>query len=175
MFVIFSVFYIMVAAARTVLILMQRGEGANAGASFGGGSSGTMFGARGSASFMSRATAALFAVFIIMSLGMAIYLAHTGAPKPSTNLGVMAGVGTSTSQGASENKATAPVKQQPASAVPRATQSATPATSAPPPAKPEAAAGSDIPTATSAAQQAAKAGTSPTGHQDGSPGSGKQQ
>lgn len=122
MFIIFSVFYILVAAAMTVLILMQRGEGANAGASFGGGSSGTVFGARGSASFMGRATYVLFALFIIMSLGMAIYLSHSGAPKPVSDLGVMSGVGTTTSAPAKADKnTTKPATQSPASEIPQAT------------------------------------------------------
>lgn len=98
MFIIFSVFYILIAAAMTVLILIQRGEGANAGASFGGGSSGTVFGASGSASFLSRTTGVLFTLFIALSLGMAIYLAHSGAPTKSTDLGVMAGMGATTTQ-----------------------------------------------------------------------------
>ncbi|HEX7341730.1 MAG TPA: preprotein translocase subunit SecG [Rhodanobacteraceae bacterium] len=166
MFIIFSVFYILVAAAMTVLILMQRGEGANAGASFGGGSSGTVFGARGSASFMSRATAVLFAIFIIMSLGMAIYLTHSHVPNPANNLGVMSGVGTS-SQPVTPKKASAPAKQAPASAVPQAAQ---PAAATKPAIKPASArAGSDVPTATVPDRDAAKTGTATTGH--GSSGS----
>jgi preprotein translocase subunit SecG len=121
MFIIFSVFYILVAAAMTVLILMQRGEGANAGASFGGGSSGTVFGARGSASFMSRATYVLFALFIIMSLGMAIYLSHSGAPKPVNDLGVMSGVGTTSAPAKADKNTTRPAPQSPASEIPQAT------------------------------------------------------
>jgi preprotein translocase subunit SecG len=59
MFIIFSVFYILIAAAMIVLILLQRGAGADAGSGFGGGASSTVFGARGSASFMTRATGVL--------------------------------------------------------------------------------------------------------------------
>jgi preprotein translocase subunit SecG len=95
MFVIFSVFYILVAASMIVLILMQRGAGADAGSGFGGGASATVFGARGSANFMSRATAVLAALFFLLSLGMGIYLKINGAPHQSSNsdLGVMAGLG----------------------------------------------------------------------------------
>jgi preprotein translocase subunit SecG len=94
MFVIFSVFYILIAAAMIVLILIQRGAGADAGSGFGGGASSTVFGARGSASFLTRTTAVLAALFFLLSLGMGIYLGHGGAPKNNgdNDLGVMAGL-----------------------------------------------------------------------------------
>jgi preprotein translocase subunit SecG len=112
-FTIFSVFYVLVAAAMTVLILMQRGDGANAGASFGGGSSGTVFGARGAASFLTRTTAVLAGIFFLLSLGMGMYLSHHGvAPSPQQTLGVMAG--------ASAPAASAPAASAPATGVPAA-------------------------------------------------------
>ena len=93
MFVIFSVFYILIAAAMIVLILMQRGAGADAGSGFGGGASATVFGARGSASFLTRATAALATLFFLLSLGMGIYLSRNGAPQSAQpDLGVMSGL-----------------------------------------------------------------------------------
>jgi len=58
-----------------VFVLLQQGKGADAGAAFGGGGGGasqTLFGARGSANFMSRTTAILAAVFFITSLGLAM-------------------------------------------------------------------------------------------------------
>jgi preprotein translocase subunit SecG len=91
MFILFSVFYILIAAAMIVLILMQRGAGADAGSGFGGGASATVFGARGSSSFMTRATAVLAALFFVLSLGMGIYLGRSGAPQPAADLGVMSG------------------------------------------------------------------------------------
>jgi preprotein translocase subunit SecG len=54
-----------------VLVLMQRGKGADAGAAFGAGASGTVFGARGSSNFFSRATAVLAAAFFASSLTLA--------------------------------------------------------------------------------------------------------
>ncbi|HET8898516.1 MAG TPA: preprotein translocase subunit SecG [Rhodanobacteraceae bacterium] len=92
MFTIFSVFNILIAAAMIVLILMQRGAGADAGSSFGGGASGTVFGARGSATFLSRATAVLAGLFFLLSLAMGMYLGHTRHKGPDQSLGVMAGV-----------------------------------------------------------------------------------
>jgi preprotein translocase subunit SecG len=156
MFVIFSVFYILVAAAMIVLILIQRGEGASAGASFGGGSSGTVFGARGSASFLSRATYGLVTLFFLLSLGMAIYLSHSGAPKPGSDLGVMSGMGTTTStnqSGSQTGNQAAPKTASPAparsagsaSAVPRAT---VPAAAGSGKDKPAVKSDSDVPSAT---------------------------
>jgi len=93
MFVIFSVFYILIAAAMIVLILLQNGAGADAGSGFGGGASATVFGARGSATFLTRATGVLAALFFLLSLGMGIYLHSNGAPHSNANdLGVMAAV-----------------------------------------------------------------------------------
>ena len=64
-----------------VLVLLQRGKGADAGAAFGSGASGTVFGARGSSNFFSRATAVMATIFFISSLGLA-YLStqQVGAP-----------------------------------------------------------------------------------------------
>lgn len=143
LFTIFSVFYVLIAAAMIVLILMQRGDGANAGASFGGGASGTVFGARGSASFLTRTTGVLAALFFILSLGMGIYLSHHGVkPNPKQTLGVMAGVGSSapasapatSAAPASAPAASAPVQQSEVPAAPAAAKSdvpAAPAASAP--------------------------------------------
>ncbi|OOG49300.1 preprotein translocase subunit SecG [Rhodanobacter sp. C06] len=109
MFVIFSVFYILIAAAMTVLILLQNGEGASAGSGFGGGASATVFGARGSANFLTRATGVLAALFFALSLGMGVYLhSHGSQQNTGADLGVMAGM----------SKQPAPAKQAPAAATP---------------------------------------------------------
>jgi len=60
------------------LILMQQGKGADAGAAFGTGSAGSVFGAQGAASFLSRATAILATLFFITSLGLAVINGHKG-------------------------------------------------------------------------------------------------
>ncbi len=119
LFTIFSVFYVLIAAAMIVLILLQRGDGANAGASFGGGASGTVFGARGSASFLTRTTGVLAALFFILSLAMGIYLSRTGMQKPQENLGVMAGAAGAPATSAPPASAkTAVPLQAPAAGVP---------------------------------------------------------
>ena len=55
------------------LILMQQGKGATAGATFGGGASGSLFGASGNATFLSRTTAILATVFFASTLVLAYY------------------------------------------------------------------------------------------------------
>ncbi|MDH3401962.1 MAG: preprotein translocase subunit SecG, partial [Chromatiales bacterium] len=65
------IFHVFLAVGLIVLILIQRGKGAEAGAAFGAGASGTVFGARGSASFLTRATAVLATLFFATSLGLA--------------------------------------------------------------------------------------------------------
>ncbi len=91
-----NVLYVLIAIAMVVLILLQRGAGADAGASFGGGASGTVFGARGSANFLSRSTAVLAALFFLLSLAMGIFLARSaGDARPAADdLGVMSGLTT---------------------------------------------------------------------------------
>ncbi len=93
MFVIFSVFYILIAAAMIVLILLQNGAGADAGSGFGSGASATVFGARGSATFLTRATGVLATLFFLLSLGMGIYLHSKGEVHSNAGgLGVMSGL-----------------------------------------------------------------------------------
>ena len=60
------------------LVLMQQGKGADAGAAFGTGASGSVFGAQGAASFLSRTTAILATLFFSTSLGLAVFNSHRG-------------------------------------------------------------------------------------------------
>ena len=75
----------LIAILLIVLVLLQRGKGADAGAAFGAGASGTVFGARGSASFFSRATAVLATLFFVSSLGLA-YLSSQQTAAPTSLL-----------------------------------------------------------------------------------------
>jgi preprotein translocase subunit SecG len=70
------------AAAIVALVLLQRGKGAEAGAGFGAGASGTVFGARGAATALSRATAILAAIFMVTSLSLA-YVGTRKSAAPS--------------------------------------------------------------------------------------------
>ena len=72
------VIHVLAAAGIIGLVLLQHGKGADVGAAFGSGASGSLFGATGSANFLSRTTAVLAVVFFITSLG----LAHLAARKP---------------------------------------------------------------------------------------------
>ena len=67
------VLQIVSALAMVGLILMQHGKGADMGAAFGSGSSGSLFGASGSANFLSRTTAVLATVFFVCTLALAYF------------------------------------------------------------------------------------------------------
>ncbi len=71
---IITIFHVLLASSLIAIVLLQRGKGAEAGAAFGAGASGTVFGSRGSSSFLSRTTAVLATLFFVTSLTLA-YLA----------------------------------------------------------------------------------------------------
>ena len=81
------IFHVVIALGIIGLVLLQHGRGADMGSGFGGGSSGSLFGASGSANFLSRTTAVLATVFFVSSLGLA-YLA-TNKPHDTGASGVM--------------------------------------------------------------------------------------
>jgi preprotein translocase subunit SecG len=68
------------------LVLLQRGKGAEAGAGFGAGASGTVFGARGATTALSRATAVFAAIFMLNSLALAYMGTRTAEPAQKTIL-----------------------------------------------------------------------------------------
>jgi preprotein translocase subunit SecG len=98
--------HVIVALAVIALVLLQHGKGADMGSGFGGGSSGSLFGASGSANFLSRATAVLATIFFLTSLGLA-YLATN---KPKAGGGVMDAVKTEQSVPGAAKKAVEPGK-----------------------------------------------------------------
>ncbi len=73
------VLHVLIALAIIGLVLLQHGKGADMGSGFGGGASGSLFGATGSANFLSRTTAVLATVFFITSLGLAYLATHQRA------------------------------------------------------------------------------------------------
>src|SRR6267143_7139183 len=73
------VLHILTALVIIGLVLLQHGKGADMGSGFGGGASGSLFGATGSANFLSRTTAALATLFFLLSLA----LAYTATRKPA--------------------------------------------------------------------------------------------
>jgi len=74
------VLHVGVAIGICVLVLLQHGKGADMGAAFGSGSSGSLFGAAGSANFLSRSTAVLATVFFISSLALTYFGATRSTP-----------------------------------------------------------------------------------------------
>ncbi|MBV4538051.1 MULTISPECIES: preprotein translocase subunit SecG [Pseudomonas] len=84
------VFHLLAALALVVLVLLQQGKGAEAGASFGAGASNTVFGSQGSATFLSKFTAILAATFFLTALGLGYFakeqahqLTQAGLPDPA--------------------------------------------------------------------------------------------
>jgi preprotein translocase subunit SecG len=75
---ILIVLHVLVALAIIGLVLLQHGKGADMGSGFGGGASGSLFGATGSANFLSRTTAVLATIFFVLSL----VLAYVATKKP---------------------------------------------------------------------------------------------
>jgi preprotein translocase subunit SecG len=70
--------------AIVALVLLQRGKGADAGAGFGAGASGTVFGARGSATFFSKLTAILATLFFLTSMSLAWFATRPSAEAPKS-------------------------------------------------------------------------------------------
>mgnify|MGYP006281221405 CR=1 FL=1 len=75
-FTLVLIIHVIAALGIIGLVLLQHGKGADVGAAFGSGASGSLFGATGSANFLSRATAVLAAVFFLTSLGLAYLASH---------------------------------------------------------------------------------------------------
>src|SRR5262249_28594943 len=113
------------AMAIVALVLLQRGKGADAGAGFGAGASGTVFGARGATTALSRATAVFAAIFMINSLALAYLGTTAGKEQQKTIL-----------EEAAEGGKPAPATGAPApgiqpASLPPASPSAAPASTAP--------------------------------------------
>lgn len=83
-YTILVVVQVVVAISLVGLILIQHGKGADAGAAFGSGASGTVFGSQGAANFLSRSTAALATVFFAVSLSLAYLVSGVGTQAPGS-------------------------------------------------------------------------------------------
>jgi preprotein translocase subunit SecG len=126
--------HVVVAAALIGFVLLQHGKGADMGAAFGSGSSGSLFGAAGSANFLSRTTAILATIFFLSSLGLT-YLASTrGAVGPGDLM----------KQGVMQNSQKAPEPATKAAEVPAGIAPAT-QPAAPAPAKDSSSKAADVP------------------------------
>jgi len=78
--------HVLVSLALVGLVLIQRGKGAEAGAAFGSGASQTVFGSRGSASFLTRTTAILATIFFATSLSLAYFTQRNTDVKSVTDI-----------------------------------------------------------------------------------------
>ncbi|CAN5442862.1 preprotein translocase subunit SecG [soil metagenome] len=114
--IVLLVIQLLSAAGIIVLVLLQHGKGADMGAAFGSGASGSLFGATGSANFLSRATGVLATVFFVSTLG----LAAVGGGKANTGGGIMSDVPGVTQPAPATAPATGstPADAQPATAAP---------------------------------------------------------
>ena len=85
---VLNIFHVLIAIALIAFVLIQKGQGATAGAAFGSGASGTVFGARGAGNFLSRTTWVLAGLFCAISLTMAIMVSRI-MDNPEVGLGVV--------------------------------------------------------------------------------------
>jgi len=86
---ILNIIYVLLAVAMVGFILVQRGAGAAAGSGFGGGASATVFGARGSANFLTKSTAILATAFFLLSIGTGMYVSRMNKAQGVADLGLM--------------------------------------------------------------------------------------
>jgi preprotein translocase subunit SecG len=119
------VFHVLLAGGLVSLILLQRGKGAEVGTAFGAGASGTVFGARGSASFLTRATTVLALLFFVTSLTLAFLSGRVQAPKSilesqgvQTPADESSGAPAQSPQGSAQTPAAPETDEQPASGQP---------------------------------------------------------
>ncbi|MFC1696273.1 preprotein translocase subunit SecG [Pseudomonadota bacterium] len=85
---VLNIFHVLIAIALVAFVLIQKGQGATAGAAFGSGASGTVFGARGAGNFLTRSTWVLATLFCTISLTMAVLVSRISA-LPESDLGVV--------------------------------------------------------------------------------------
>ncbi len=117
MTVFLEALHLIVAVLLVGIVLIQRGQGADMGASFGGGGAQTLFGSRGSGSFLGKVTGALAGVFMLTSLSLAFFtqqqagssvehaVATTGVPSPAPAQGIGFDASKLKSSGTAQKKA----------------------------------------------------------------------
>ena len=128
MFNLVIVVQVISALAIIALVLLQHGKGADMGAAFGSGASGSLFGASGSSNFLSKSTAVAAAIFFASTLSLA-YMSNNRTPGAAPSGGVM-------------ERMAAPASGVPATTVPATT---TPADAVAPTTDVPAAPGTDVP------------------------------
>jgi preprotein translocase subunit SecG len=78
MFIALSILHVLIALGLILVVLLQSGKGADIGAAFGGGSSQTVFGGRGAATFLSKLTTVLAVLFMVMSIVLTLHASRQG-------------------------------------------------------------------------------------------------
>jgi len=78
MFIALSILHVIIALGLILVVLLQSGKGADIGAAFGGGSSQTVFGGRGAATFLSKLTTVLAVLFMVMSIVLTLHASRQG-------------------------------------------------------------------------------------------------
>lgn len=126
------VLQIVSALAMVGLILMQHGKGADMGAAFGSGSSGSLFGASGSANFLSRTTAVLATVFFVCTLALAYFGFSIRTAEPGSGSVLDRGAVSSPAPAASAAAAAAAAASGVAAGIPTGTPAAADASAAVP-------------------------------------------
>jgi preprotein translocase subunit SecG len=135
---------VVLALAIIGLVLLQHGKGADMGSGFGGGASASLFGATGSANFLSRTTAVLATVFFILSLALAYFASN----RPKSESGILDSVKTekpATDVPQPPQKPAAEAAKPAAEEAKPAAQAAKPAAEAPKPSSGEPAKAKDVP------------------------------
>jgi preprotein translocase subunit SecG len=85
---VLNIFHVLIAITLVAFVLIQKGQGATAGAAFGSGASGTVFGSRGAGKLLTRSTRVLATLFCTISLTMAVMVSRISA-LPENDLGVV--------------------------------------------------------------------------------------
>src|SRR5512140_2418720 len=93
MYTAVAILHVLIALGLILLVLLQSGKGADIGAAFGGGSSQTVFGGRGAATFLSKATTVMAVLFMVMSIALTLLASQRGGttvvpeerPKPASS------------------------------------------------------------------------------------------
>ena len=99
MYTVLIVFHVLLAVALVAVVLVQRGPGATMGAAFGSGASGTVFGSRGAAGFLTKLTSWLGVAFFAVSLTMAVMLSRSTEIQPGQeDLGVAGQIASQSSE-----------------------------------------------------------------------------
>ncbi len=113
------VVHVLTAISVIGLVLMQHGKGADMGAAFGSGASGSLFGATGSSNFLSRTTAVLATLFFLTSVSLTVFSAKTESPFASVSA-EQAPVSAPVGEIPAANPASAPLTPMaPAGAIPK--------------------------------------------------------